>query len=203
MRWERILKSQKTPLVTGFNAQYECNFFLFPSLYLHHKPFQIFSALLSQKKYRILLWSVQTPGTHFEVLTLPALSCTLDKAISVPRQARAEPKSALSCFGNTGRNSAIPILWPLTLCNRRKCKIHIEMGQGKARGQNNLWGAWIVNSVMCPPRGSGRVNNLTASLKELGKSHPPLRAPLQQHFIKCLFGSWLSTLVIFRLSHYL
>lgn len=36
-----------------------------------------------------------------------------------------------------------------------------------------------MNSVMCPPRGSGRVNNLTVSLKESGKSHPPL----QQYFI--------------------
>lgn len=107
---------------------------------------------------------------------LPAHCCTLDKAASVPRQGREEPRSVLGCFGNTRGNSAIPILWPLTLWNRRKCKIHIEMGQGNARGQNALWGAWIVNSVMCPPRGSGRINNLTVSLKELGKFHQPLRA---------------------------
>lgn len=34
-----------------------------------------------------------------------------------------------------------------------------------------------MNSVMCPPRGSRRVNNLTMSLKELGNSHPPLNGP--------------------------
>lgn len=40
-----------------------------------------------------------------------------------------------------------------------------------------------MNSITCPPRSSERVNNLTVSLKELAKSHPPLRAPLQQCFI--------------------
>lgn len=47
--------------------------------------------------------------------------------------------------------------------------------------------SWLLDSFMYPPRGYGRVNNLTISLNlvtsGLGQSYPPLKAPLQQHFI--------------------